>query len=812
MNIRFFPLDASYKVIDGNAVIFLFGRTIDGKEICVIDEHFRPYFYVFAKDVEKVQEKLSTLVIERDRITASVTGTEIVKKKYLGKEIHALKVYTNIPGSVPIIKDVVKQWNFIDSVHEYDILFARRYLIDKGIIPLTPYDVEGEFISFHARVPVFRAEKFEQKGEEILDDPQILAFDIETYFSEREILPDKNPIIMAAFYSSHFRKVFTWKKFKTDDPHIEFVESEAALIEKIKETIDHVKPEIITGYFSDGFDFPYLESRANKYKIPLDIGLDYSTLKINRKGEVNAKIIGINHVDVIRYVQKIIGRSLETESYSLDAVSSELLGEKKIDVDLDKMAEVWDKGGHEIEKYCQYNLHDAKLTYELCKKLLPNMIELVKIVGLPLDDVIRMSFSQLVEWYLLRQAPAFKEIAPNRPEHDDIGKRREETYKGAFVFEPKPGLYHSITVFDFRSLYPSIISSHNISSGTLNCECCGDEVVPFDTAKKMWFCKKKKGFLPTVIGELIEHRVRIKEIIKQQRHPDVLLDARATVLKLLANSFYGYYGFFGARWYSLEAAQSTTAYGRYYIHKVIDRAQQEGFTVLYSDTDSIFLLLDKKTKKDAEKFLDSVNRELPGLMELEYEGFYPAGIFVSIKDNSAGAKKKYALMSENGQLKIRGFETVRRNWSLVGKELQEEVLKIILKDNDVDKAVKLAKKTIKDLREKKIPLEKVIIKTQITKEIEHYENVSPHVAVAKRMEGKGQKVTPGMIISYVVTESGSKIRDKAKLPEDVREGEYDAEYYINNQVIPAVEKIFEVLGYSKDDLEGKDQSNLGRFF
>ncbi|MBI4440420.1 ribonuclease H-like domain-containing protein [Candidatus Woesearchaeota archaeon] len=811
--LRFFPLDATYRITDGKAVIYLFGRSFDGQTVCVTDENFRPYFYVLSGELDRVQSKIELLKVENERISAFVTGTEIVKRRYNGKEVRALKVYTNIPGAVPIIKDTISQWDFVDSVHEYDILFARRYLIDRGIVPFTPYEVEGEFVSVKSKVPVFRAERIEQRGEDIAEEPRILAFDIETYYNEREILPDKNPIIMLAFYGKDFRRVFTWKRFRTSDESIEFVESEAELIEKFKETIEHFKPEIITGYFSDGFDFPYIETRARKYKISLDIGLDYSELKINRKGGIDAKIAGINHVDVFRYVQRIFGRGLETESYSLNSVAYELIGEKKLEVNLDEMSKAWDEGGQKIEEYCRYNLHDAKLTYELCRKLLPNMVELVKIIGLPVDEVIRMGFSQLVEWYLLRQAPRFNEIAPNRPEHGDMGKRREESFKGAFVFEPKPGLYKNIAVFDFRSLYPSIISSHNISGGTLNCKCCGDEKVPFDDGKtNYWFCKRERGFLPTVIGDLIEHRVRIKEMIRKQEQQDMLLAARENVLKLLANSFYGYYGFFGARWYSIESAQSTTAYGRYYIHKVISKAEKEGFTVLYSDTDSIFLLLDKKTKEDAEKFMESVNLELPGLMELEYEGHYPAGIFVQTKDNTAGAKKKYALISDNGILKIRGFETVRRNWSLVAKELQENVLKIILKEGDAEKALVITKGTIKDLRDKKIPVEKVIIKTQITKEIGSYETVGPHVAIAKRLEAKGVAVAPGTIISYVVTEIGSKVRDKAKLPEEVREGEYDAEYYINNQVVPAVEKIFEVLGHSKDELVGKEQGTLGRFF
>ena len=431
-----------------------------------------------------------------------------------------------------------------------------------------------------------------------------------------------------------------------------------------------------------------------------------------------------------------------------------------------------------------------------------------------------MGFWQLVEWFIMKQASQFNEIAPNKPNYNEVQQRRLQTYQGAFVFEPKPGLYKDIAVFDFRSLYPTIIGSHNISLDTIDCACCRDaaKAIRIDESEQHWFCAKKKGFISILIEDLITRRMRIKEIIKEEKEsqlPDKFkfLDARQNSLKLLANSFYGYLGFFGARWYSIECARSVTAWGRSYIHKVIDKAQSEGFIVLYSDTDSVFLTLDGKSKNEAESFAKSVNAELPGLMELENEGFYPHGIFVSAKVGPFGAKKKYALLSEDGTLKIKGFETVRRNWSIIAKEVQENVLGIILRENDTKKAMEYIKSVVNDLRNKKIPLEKVIIHTQLQKEILDYANKGPHVAVAQRLKNKGRNIGPGSMIKYIVTQGNDIIRNRARLPEEVKEDEYDANYYIDNQVIPAVERIFNVIGYTRLDLlETKEQTKLAGFF
>ncbi len=814
--IQFYPIDISYSIEQGKAVINLFGRTTDGKQVCVQDSNFEPYFLVVQKksSIEKIREKIEKIRVEKNGITSIVTKTEPCNKKLLGKSVIALKVFTKLPRDIPIIRNEIK--NLDVETYEFDIQFTRRYLIDNEITPLTLCKAEGEFINKRSRVSVMKADKVEQITDEVIENPKILAFDIETYNPLGAVIDtEKNPIIMISFYGDNLRKVITWKKFNTKEDYIEFVSSEPELLNKFKEIIESYKPDIITGYFSDGFDFPYIETRAKKYRVNLDIGLDYSPITISRKGITTSKIVGISHLDIFNFIKRVMSTTLETDSYSLDSVAEEILGEKKREINIEYLADAWDNKPEKLEEFCDYNLQDSKLTLMLCKKILPNIIELVKIVGLPIFDVSRMSFSKLDEGYLIKQAKSLNEIVLNKPTHDEIKKRREQTYIGAFVFKPTPGLYKDITIFDFRSLYPSIITSHNISPDTLNCKCCEDEkhVPEFD---KYWFCSKKKGFISTVLEGIITRRMRIKEIMKGvDKEKLKLFNARQYALKTIGNSMYGYMGFFGARWYSIECARSITAYGRYYIQKVIEDAKNAGFKVLYSDTDSVFLILDKKTMDETKKFVESINANLPGLMEIEYEGFYPRGIFVSAKEGAYGAKKKYALLSEDGHIIIKGFETIRRNWSFIAKETQREILNIILKEDNPKKAFNYVKNIITDLRDKKIPIEKVVIHTQLQKQIGEYDSIGPHVAAAQRMIDKGIPVGPGSLIKYVITKGKGKekIRDRARLPEEISQDDYDSDYYINNQIIPSVEKIFEVLGFEKGELiDSLDQSRLDTYF
>jgi DNA polymerase elongation subunit (family B) len=594
--------------------------------------------------------------------------------------------------------------------------------------------------------------------------------------------------------SDGFRKVLTWKEFKGRDGHVEVFASEDDTLARLAGLIREYGPDFLATYNGDGFDLPFLAQRARKLGVPFALGADGTGIEC-RNGE--ARMTGLCHLDVYQFVKHVIGRSLETDSFTLDAVSHELLGERKHAFDYRDINATWEKG--DLRDLCRYNLRDAELTLMLAERLLPNVTELVRVTGIIPYDSVRMAFSQHVENYLLRKAHAAGELAPNKPRGAESEERSGRRAVGAFVLEPTPGFYERIAVFDFRSLYPSIIASHNISPGTMNCQCCKglkNGVPGFDR----WFCTKRRGFLSGVIEDLIRLRAEVKKRLKQ-RKDDPLLAARSEALKVLANSFYGYLGFPMARWYCFECLESVTAFGRSYIHKVIDDARKAGFQVLYSDTDSIFMLLGDKDIDRARAFAAYVNEELPGLMELDFEGHYPAGLFVAVKGREAGAKKRYALIDESGRLKIRGFETVRRNTSAVARELQHRILELLLKGK-TQEAVAEVRQTVASLREHTLPLSAVVITTMLQKQTGAYAVKGPHVAAAERLLAQGIEVGPGTLINFIVVQGKGKISGRVRLPEEARQEEYDAGYYIENQVIPAVERIFATVGVSQEDLLG----------
>jgi DNA polymerase I len=137
---------------------------------------------------------------------------------------------------------------------------------------------------------------------------------------------------------------------------------------------------------------------------------------------------------------------------------------------------------------------------------------------------------------------------------------------------------------------------------------------------------------------------------------------------------------------------------------------------------------------------------------------------------------------------------------------------MILKDGKHEKALSHVQKIIKELIAKKVPIEKLIIRTQLSKAIDEYENIGPHVVVAQRMQELGLPVRAGSMIEFVIAkgEKKSLVREKAKLPEEVKEGQYDVDYYLDHQIIPAIENIFSIFGVSREQLIQK-QKNLMDF-
>ena len=811
-------LDIDYTVDEDGPIIRIFGRDDRGNTYVVLDKTFMPYFYLIPKidaDPKELAQKITkSKLLDENNNQIKIRSIEITEKNIDIETRKILKIYAMLPSDVPKLKNILKTLPQTQAVREYDILFYKRYMYDKGISGLSYITVCGSYVTDHTynADTVILAETITPQDRTV-EKLDILALDLETS-PQRS---GEQIIISAGLYSTSGKRiVYSYKK--SPYKHQILVKDEKDLISKLAETLKDERYDFIATYNGDLFDFTVLNNQAKKHKISLNISLSGSELTFRRSGASDAAIVrGKPHLDIYKFVVGALRTSLKSNTYSLDTISQEVLGEKKDGLTYKDIISFWNRGDQkELEKLFQYNLRDCELTERLAKYFLPNLKAFCALTNALPADICRTSYGGMVEGYLLKRATELNYVVPNKPTSSVMSARKEQgKVKGAFVVEPIPGLHKNIAVFDFRSLYPTIIISHNISPSTFNCNCCKKEKQSAVPGKPYYFCTKKKALVPIILKDVLDTRSSVKKKFAEQKKGSdeyLTLYALQYGLKTLANAFYGYLGFPGSRFYKRECAESVTAFGRNYIHSTISMAKKHNLKAIYGDTDSIFLKFEqdtKDTKKTINTFLDIINKTLPSEMELEFEGLYRTGIFVHKKGSTEGAKKRYALLEDDGSVIIKGFENVRRDWSPLAKNLQIDVINLVL-NGKTDTAVDHTKKVIEQLISGKVPLDDLIIYTKITKPLDKYILKGPHVIAAIKAAKKGVDINPGTTVGYIITKEGKSISDRAELVEFVKD--YDSSYYLNNQLLPAVLRILEPFGITKESLLSESrQTGLSSF-
>jgi DNA polymerase, archaea type len=822
MKMQFTPIDYSSFDFNGKNIIKIIGRNEKNQRICVIDD-CDIYLWAILKpnlnasQIDKLLHEIEKIQLDIKGRKTKVEKVELHEKNFLGKKVDAIKVFATNYKDLPEIASRIPP-EHIEKRRNYDLGFITHYIIEKELSPLNNYEIEGDILTFQEDFGgikdidvdfCLKLNSF-KKNPKTLFNPKVLAYDIET----DEIQIGKGKILMLSLFSENFKKVITWKKSKEKKPsYVEYVENEKELIEKFCECVKEVSPDFLVGYYSDGFDLPYLRERAKKNQIKLSLGLDGSQPVFSRGKTLTGRIEGLTHIDLLKFVKTAYSQYMQSETLSLNEVAKEFLSDTKKNFELKHSSKLTEK---EWTQFYEYNLQDSDLTFRLFNKFWPDLREFTRTVQEPPFEVSRAGLSKYTESYILHNLKKFNEIPEKRPTNEEITQRRNlGPVQGAFVLEPKPGLYEKIAMFDFTSMHTSIIISYNISKGTLLEEKkkdCYTSPPIMDKGKKTFYhFEKTPGFFPELMKEIFKLRKKFKAEYKKTPNP--ITKARSNAFKVLSASAHGYVGFFGARYYSHESSKAILAFVRKLNQETIKKAEQEGYTPVYGDTDSIAFLMGKKSEKEIKEFLKKLNSELPGVMELELDGIYERGLWVTTRSGKTGAKKKYALIDKKENIKIRGFETVRRDWCALSRKVQSTILEKILKEGDEKESLKYLKEIIKKIKERKIDKKELIIKTQLKKPLSEYVAQGPHVIAAKRRKELKIPTSQGNIIEYYIaeTKTNSKlVRDKVKLPEE--EGIYEIEYYLKKQILPAVENIFHLFGINISEIiDGKKQTTLGDF-
>ncbi|MEM7820140.1 MAG: DNA polymerase domain-containing protein, partial [Candidatus Aenigmatarchaeota archaeon] len=519
---------------------------------------------------------------------------------------------------------------------------------------------------------------------------------------------------------------------------------------------------------------------------------------------------------------------VKLKRYDLRTVAKSLLGEEKLEMSgSSEITTLWKGGLEDLKRLVNYNRRDSELAMRLLleKGLLDKFFEIAKISGLLLQDALGGQ-SMRHECKLLHEFRKRNFVMPCKPDGAELTKRKAEReeagLKGALVLEPETGLHASgcTIVLDFTSLYPSLIKAFNICPTTWLKNVGPDSPPHFTSPFNTCFVKPevREGVLPAIVRELINTRaaVRAQARTEVDNEKKRILNAKQLALKDMANSLYGYTGFVHGRIYVMDIANTITAYGRDTItnaKKIIE--DNFPYKVIYADTDSTFIKTDIVDLDAAQEMGIKISRfvteRLPGL-ELKYEKLFRT-FLIETKKRYAGWCFEKEKDGWKDKIEMKGIETVRRDWCALTSETMNKVLDIVLREGDVKKAAKFVRDVIADLIAGKVPLEKLTIVKGITKDLEEYDGVQPHVELAKKIVSRDptKQRMVGERLEYVIVKGNALLSKRAEDPEFVKAKgmEIDSTYYIENQLLPPLERIFESVGVSRTELiHGTKQMSL----
>ncbi|MDS0298169.1 DNA-directed DNA polymerase [Halogeometricum sp. S1BR25-6] len=841
--------------VEGNGdqeypVVHVFGRTRENETEHVRVLGFEPYFYA-------PTDTLDDDLLDKSVITRTEDGYESIR----GEEL--TKICTRTPRDVGRIRDEFDHY-------EADILFPNRLLIDKDIqsgicVPARRLDEDGTVQVPHDEVvPI-----------DVDADLRVNTFDIEV--DDRSGFPEEGeePIICLTSHDSYRDEYIAWLynapeagdgvAAPTDlgdyepldddtDVEIRAFDREGEMLDAFVRYIEETDPDVLTGWNFDDFDMPYFLDRLEVVDPTSDYDLDPD--RLSRVGEVwrsgwgGPDVKGRVVFDLL-YAYKRTQFS-ELESYRLDAV-----GELELDVGKERysgsIGDLWEQ---DPRRLLEYNVRDVELCVEIDRKqdVVAFWDEVRTFVGCKLEDATTPG--DTVDIYVLHKVHG--EFAlPSK------GRQDAEEYEGGAVFDPITGVKENVTVLDLKSLYPMCMVTTNASPETK----VDPETYEGDTFRApngTHFRKEPDGIIREMVDELLEEREE-KKRLRNENDPGSAayeqFDRQQGAVKVIMNSLYGVLGWDRFRLYDKEMGAAVTATGREVIEFTQRTANELGHSVAYGDTDSVMLELGPNVSKeeaiersfDVEERIndayddfarDELGVDLEGgeehRFQIEFEKLYRRFF-------QAGKKKRYAghIVWKEGKdvddIDITGFEYKRSDIAQVTKEVQREVIEMIVYGESTDTIKEYVHEVIADFQEGNLPLDEVGIPGGIGKRLDAYDTRTAQVrgslyanAFLGTNFGRGskpkrlylRKVHPSWFRRMEEEEGFDPQRDdlygQFKRDPDVICFEYedqlpeafevDWETMLEKTLEGPIARIIEALGMSWDEVKsGQQQTGLGSF-
>ena len=812
-------LDADYFMNGKVPVVRLFCKTEDGSTVCIYMDDMYPYFYIKTKfsieEMTGILEKITTKIQPKPSIKSLSEEYRFLPLGFHAEKTKLIKITLYDPQDVAKLRDILLSEGIVESVYEADIMYKYRFMVDHNIHGMQWIDVEGEKTwTSTSKFPVYRGKKIEPLDMHVQEPLKYMAFDIECVSLDERRAPDskKDRIIMisAAFepsFKGRKNLVFVAKKILSDS--VESFSSEKEMLEGFVNAVKSYDPDVLIGYNLNDFDMPWILDRCEKNDVRCDIQRSEKRI-IRKKGVFPETIVpGRVVVDPFQILKRDPWQKFVR--YDLNTIAKTLLNDKKDDVEYKEISKLWNGSREDVLRLVEYARKDSVLALRLVieKGLLDKFIEVSKISGLLLQDVFGGQ-TKRIETMMLYE---FKKHDFVMPFINKKFSAANQNLKGATVLEPEKGLHAEkcTIVLDFKSLYPSIMRTFNISPDTLLLKDFDGPHNVSPSGAKFVTADVRNGILPQMLAKLITARDEAKKEMKSaEGDKKRMLNARQLALKDLSNSMYGFTGYSKARLYMIDVASSITAYGRENIDKTAKLIKEKyNVNVIYGDTDSVFIEAHSsdldETRKLGEEIAKYVSGNLPGYLELQFEKIYKTFLILT-KKRYAGWRYDYIGDKWVEKIDMKGIETVRRDWCPLVSEVMREVLDILLKEGDVKKSITLVKGVIQKLKKNEVSLEKLTVVKGITRNVNDYKGVQAHVELAKKMHTRDPSTAPGIgdRVWFVIVKGSQMLSKRSEDPKYVSQNnlEIDADYYIQSQLLPPIERILGSMNVDRSELMG----------
>ena len=592
------------------------------------------------------------------------------------------------------------------------------------------------------------------------------------------------------------------------DFRLEYVASRPLLLEKLNAWFAEHDPDLIIGWNLVQFDLKVLQKHAERYRIPLTLGRGGAAMEWREHGFKNgvffAQAEGRLIIDGIEALKSAFWNF---PSFSLEAVSRELLGEgKSIDNPWDRMDEIDRRFAEDKPALATYNLKDCELVTQIFHKteIVPFLLARSTVNGLPADrhggSVAAFSHLYFPRMHRLGY------VAPNP------GEVPPQASPGGYVMDSRPGLYDSVLVLDYKSLYPSIIRTFLIDPvGLVEGMAQPDAAHSAEGFLGAWF-SRQKHCLPQIVSQIWHGRDEAKT------HGNKPL---SQALKIIMNAFYGVLGTSACRFFDPRLASSITMRGHAIMRQTKALIESRGYDVIYGDTDSTFVWLkqahgEEEAAAIGRELVDFVNgwwgnaleqEGLTSALELEYETHFCRFLMPTIRGADTGSKKRYAGMIQRGdeqQMVFKGLETVRTDWTPLAQQFQQELYRRIFRREPYKAFIR---ETIDRLMAGELD-DRLVYRKQLRRPLAEYQrNVPPHVRAARLADehnarlGRPLQYQSRGSIKYVWTTAGPE-------PASYQQSPLDYEHYLSKQLEPVAEGI---LPFVNDDFATILTGQLGLF-